>query len=368
MKILYIAHYKENSGWAKTAIDHILCLDKAGIDVVCRSVDLTATNGEIPERIKELEQKDLNNIDYCIQYLLPGHMVGTGKFKKNIGYFVSENSTIKHLWLNDLRQMDEIWVPNNQNKEVLINDGLKNVKVVPYAFDLGKYTKENRKIDLHPVSNKYKFYFIGSLEDRKNIESLIRAYYSEFKNGEQVCLVLKLRRFMMPENEIMKAINDISSEIKRRLRIYDNPQSYAPHVVWAEDIKDDAIQSLHSTCDCYVTMSHGEGWDVPAFEAMCYGKTPICGKEGGHLEYVDNDINNGTLINGIYNVCDNQNAAFKEIGTGREEWFCPSESEMKKAMRFYFENRDKINRKSGLSNAEQFSYENVAKKIKEELQ
>ena len=38
MKILYIAHYKESSGWSVAAKEHILALDNAGIDVVSRNV------------------------------------------------------------------------------------------------------------------------------------------------------------------------------------------------------------------------------------------------------------------------------------------------------------------------------------------
>ncbi len=378
MKILYIGHYKETGGWAKTSLDHILCLDRAGCDVVCRSVNLTpqAMSREIPKRVEELEKKDLQNVDYCIQSLLPHHIVGSRKFKKNIGLFVSENSTIKHVWLNDLQQVDEIWVPNHLNKEVLNRDGLENVKVVPYAFDLQSYDQGGKRIELYPIDNKYKFYFIGSTDghgnicgDRKNISSLLRAYYSEFQNGEQVCLILKVRMFMKEAEHVKKLINEEANKIKQTLRMYDDLEKYPQHVVWGDDVDNDMIQGLHRTADCYVTMSHGEGWDVPAFEAMCYGNTPICPKEGGHLEYIDPDNQNtGKLINGVYNVCNNLNPAFQEVGTGRENWFCASEVEMKEAMRFYYENRHTIDRSQGIKQAEKFSYENVAKIIKENLQ
>ena len=87
MKILYIGHYKENSGWSQAAIDYILSLDSAGLDIVCKNIKLTNNEYNIPERILELEQKDSKNIDYCIQHVLPHHLVATTKFKKNISYF-----------------------------------------------------------------------------------------------------------------------------------------------------------------------------------------------------------------------------------------------------------------------------------------
>ena len=41
MKVLYIGHYKEDSGWSRAAINNILALDAAGVNVVCRDIKLT---------------------------------------------------------------------------------------------------------------------------------------------------------------------------------------------------------------------------------------------------------------------------------------------------------------------------------------
>lgn len=70
MNILYIGHYREGTGWAKAAIDYILALDSIGVNVVCRNLPLTNNNKPVPERISELEQKSVENIDYCIQHVL----------------------------------------------------------------------------------------------------------------------------------------------------------------------------------------------------------------------------------------------------------------------------------------------------------
>ena len=34
MKVLYIGHYKESSGWANAAVNQILALDKAGVEYI----------------------------------------------------------------------------------------------------------------------------------------------------------------------------------------------------------------------------------------------------------------------------------------------------------------------------------------------
>jgi hypothetical protein len=98
---------------------------------------------------------------------------------------------------------------------------------------------------------------------------------------------------------------------------------------------------------------------------MRYGKTPICSNEGGPRDFIDrNNPSTGTLINGIYGICNHSDPAFMDIFTGREEWFIPSESEIKKSMRYYYQNRLNIDRNAGPKMSEKFSYQNIGNLIK----
>jgi len=370
MKILYIGHYKEGSGWSKAATDLIMAANTT-MDVVCRNIKLTGYNAQLNPAIMQLENKPLHDIDVCIQHVLPHHIIGTQKFKKNIAYFVGESNTLKYnSWLTNLQLVDEVWVPNHTLKQNLANDGIsKNkIKVIPHSFDLAKYSEPKNKLNLGNMDHKFKFYYIADLNDRKNIESIIRCFHSEFYNYEQVALVLKLKKFGANSNDIRQYVTNLSSQIKKELRIYPNIDSYHQEALLADDISDDYMGSLHSSCDCFVGASRGEGWSIPAFEAMCYGKTPICSNEGGPKEFIDpNNKNTGWLINGTYDICNHGDPAFPQLFTGREEWFHPSESEIKKAMRYYYENRSNIDRSAGLNNAQKFSYQNVGEIIRNAL-
>lgn len=369
MKILYIGHYKEGSGWSNAAINNILALDSVGIDVVCRDIKLTNNESEIPQRILELENKDLSNIDYCIQHVLPHHLVATTKFKKNVTYFVHESSSIKHTtWYTYLKQMDEVWVPSEYAKNKLTEEGIDNTRVLPHCFDLHKYRTDYKLIDFKQLNNYFKFYTIADINDRKNIESIIRCFYSEFNNSEPVCLVLKLKKHGLDENQLSSYINDKVNEIKKKLRMYKNPNSYPKQVVITSKMSDDQIYSLHKSCDCFVGISHGEGWSIPAFEAMCFGNTPICSNEGGPSEFINPEDNaTGFLVSGTYGICNHSDPAFPNIFTGNEEWFIPSESETKRAMRFYYENRTDMNRLEGFKRGKLYTFEKVANTIKEYL-
>lgn len=366
MNILYIGHYKESSGWSQAAIDYILALDAAGENVVCRNITLTKDSVEnLPKRILELEQKNLQDIDVCIQHVLPHHLVPTEKFKKNIAYFVFESSTIKHIpWLGALKQMDEVWVPNTDAKNRLISDGLVNVKVVPHTFDMIKYRGFYNHIAFPDLST-FKFYTILDLNERKNLESIIKSFHSEFQENDNVDLVLKVKKYGVSDEVLFRYVNDFCSDIKKKLRIHKDVNRYKQEIIICGSLKEEQILSLHSSCNCFINVSHGEAWSIPTFDAMCFGNTPISCNEGGPKEYISDDKNCGTLVNGVYSVCCQKDAAFDFIFTGKEEWFTPSEREIKAAMRYYYENRDNINKDCGFEQGKNFSYENIGKLIKD---
>lgn len=370
MKLLYIGHYNERSGWSNAAINTIESISTTDIDIVCRSIKLNNTQ-YIPQNIIPLEQKDLNNIDYCIQNVLPHHIIGTNKFKKNIAYFVHEFDSINnHHWYQNLELVDEIWVPNNGERNNLINDGFKHdkVKVIPYAFNITKYNDNKQRIIFNDKDHTFKFYFICELDDRKNIESIIRCFHSEFHSSEPVSLVLKIKKVGVSPEALRQHVSKLCDEIKSQLRIYNNIDTYNHEIIITEDFTDEQMKILHLSCDCYIGPTHGEGWGIPSFEAMCYGNTPICSNEGGPKDYIDpNNKNTGWLIDGMMGICTHQNAAFNDIFTGLHHWFIPNELEIKRAMRYYYENRKDKKNIDGLKQAEKFSYQNVGTIIRKNL-
>jgi hypothetical protein len=369
MKVLYIGHYKEKSGWAQAAKDYILALDSIGVDVVCRNVTLTQDNPQVDKRLLKLEQKSSTGCDYCIQHVLPHHLVGTSEFKKNIAILESETTTIKHLnWFNHLQQMDEIWVPNEDAKYYLEQDEISvPVKLVPHCADIERYTKKYPSINIPQADGKFKFYYIGDFNDRKNIRAIIRAFHSEFDRSEPVAMIFKIKKFGMSPEQVKQSFDKILAEEKAKLRMYPRLDDYIRDIVIAEDITDEQIYALHQYCDCFVCPSHGEAWSIPSFDAMAFGKTPICSAFGGPMEFVDmNNSNTGELLAGVFAPCQCSDAAFPDMFTGRESWYIPCEDDLKSSMRQYYNRRDDNNKAKidGLTRAKEFSYETIGNLMK----
>lgn len=372
MKVLYVGHYKEFGGWAQAATDYILALDSVGVDVVCRNVTLTQDK-PISGRLKELEQKDTQDCDYCVQHLLPHHLVGTGKFKKNIAILDSESTSIKHLpWFNHLQQMDSLWVPNTQAKQFLGQDGLDiPIAVVPHACDITKYTKKYDMPDIPHTQQKFIFYYIGDLNDRKNLESIVTCFHSEFEPSEDAILLLKVNKFGHSPEQLEDVVEEKLINIKASLRMYRDLTKYKKDIIISHQTSEQQISALHQYCHCFLCPSHGEAWSIPSFDAMAFGSTPICSNFGGPREFITSDDKTGKCIDGSYKVCKCSDSAFPDMFTGREYWFSPCEKQIRTQMRSYYEqfrsNPIKYQtqtRTAGLQSASRFSYEVVGTQMK----
>jgi glycosyltransferase involved in cell wall biosynthesis len=367
MKVLYLGHYKEQSGWSHAAINNILALDSVGVDVVCRNIPLTHKNGILPDRIYDLESKSTDGSDYCIQHILPHHLAGTSLFKKNVAYCPAESiHTQKNVWHENMSVVDEVWVANNSQKNNMQQFITKKVEVVPHTFDCSLYEREYT--DNFKGNNCFRFYNISDINGRKNLTSIIRCFYHCFDFDDSVELVIKAKKHGMHPQEINAGMENLLKEIREQMRKHVNQNHYAKVRLICEDITNDEILDLHTSCDCYIGISRGEAWSIPAFEAMAFGNTPICSNEGGPLDFIDDkDKNTGTLINGVYDICNQKDSAFEHIFTGREMWFHASEQETCNAMKYYYNNQDKRVSTNGLEQAKKFDYNIVGNIIKEKL-
>jgi glycosyltransferase involved in cell wall biosynthesis len=272
--------------------------------------------------------------------------------------------------------MDELWVPNNQLKETLENDGISMpVHVVPHTFDLNKYKTRYPEISIPNTQDNFKFYYIGDMNDRKNLECILTCFYSEFLPSENVSLILKVNKFGCSPKQVEELVNQKVEKVKNDLRMYHNIDKYKKSVIISSMATSEQICSLHQYCDSFLGPSHGEAWSIPAFEAMCFGNSPICSNFGGPKDFIDKtNWRTGNLIDGTYIVCKCSDAAFPDLFTGREYWFQPSEIDLRNQMRTSYESwsKDRIayknkNQSAALKRAEMFSYKTVAHLMLEKI-
>ena len=366
MKVLYIAHFSEDSNWSVSAIHKVLALLSNEVDVVCRNVKLNnQSNVNLPPQIQDCLKKDLNNVDICIQHVLPNLIVGSKKFKKNIAcVHLDTQINSEHCWINGLNLVDEVWVNNKDSLSNLLDLDI-NAKYIPSCFYLDAYKSDYDLLDLGEMNNKFKFYTVASMGEKSNLNSIIRSYFSSCNISYNVCFVFNIYDNSGNDENIKNYFSDYIKRNKEIMRVNTNEIYFPPVFLISRHLNPMELQSLHKTCDCYVELSRSADFSIPAFEAMCHGSTPICSNNGSYKDFITEDKNSGTLINGIKNVCFDPNPPSPFLFTSKELWFISDEQKTKQAMNWYYKNKTSIDKSVGLKNAQEFDYKKVAEKMKE---
>lgn len=198
-----------------------------------------------------------------------------------------------------MKKFGQVWVPCTRNFQVLMQHGVTNVRVVPHPMP------QDRRYDLAGAKQranknghgKYVFYNIGKWEPRKNHLGLMRAFlrmHGPAMNG--AVLMIKTSRYgdyagypKTPEEALSIALQD------QRVKDFGWTLEYAKkHVLWnTKFMSEDEIVGFHGFGDCYVSASHGEAWDMPAFDALVAGSRIVHVGFGGTEDYAYSALWNG---------------------------------------------------------------------------
>lgn len=174
------------------------------------------------------------------------------------GWTMSDVTPWPSSWLDGLPWVDEVWVPTEVDRLRIRSSGWGgSVEVVPLGVDPGRF---------HPQATPWAgrpsvgFLFVSCFQWslRKNPDLLFAAFRDEFSHGEDVGLYIKA----VPG----KADEILSYETRWWLRT-PGPQ------IWlqVQEIADSDLPGLYTSADCFVLPSSGEGWCLPAMEALACG-------------------------------------------------------------------------------------------------
>lgn len=391
MKIAYFSCYRDGTGYSHAGINNILAMKKTGLNVVARPINLTPLkNTGINFDIIEAEKNTLDNIDIVIQHALP-HMFEYKGGVKNIGYFDWETTNFnRSTWTQSLNLMDEIWVPSIQNKYACIHSKIKKrIRIIPHSCDINKYNKTIEPLNIPQFKDKCIFYFIGEMTRRKNLSGLIRSYYSAFSGKDNVGLIIKTNIPGKSSEEAKEYIKGFIEEIKNNIHIYSNHHNYPPILIITDYLSEDKLDQIHKLGNIFVSISHGEGGCLPAFDAMGFGNPVIASNWGFFPELLyeqadeyfnlltqefkdTGEIDCGWLVPGQLTHCFGMKGGIQEIYTGTEQWFDPNLLELSKIMRnSYYEWQTGLLNKKGIAAKNRiikFSHENIGHLIKEALE
>ncbi len=192
-----------------------------------------------------------------------------------------EFGEIPAAWVETIRtRVDEVWTPSEYARQSFVAAGLSPelVQVVPNGVDLERFSPDGPAYPL-PTGKGTIFLFVGGTTYRKGIDLLLEAFGAAFDAGDDVALAIKG----------FGASTIYRGQTAEALIAAFRDKPGAPElVVLEDDLAFDEIPSLYRAADCIVQPYRGEGFCLPALEALACGK-PVIVTAGGPTDDFTSD-------------------------------------------------------------------------------
>jgi glycosyltransferase involved in cell wall biosynthesis len=260
--------------------------------------------------------------------------------KYTIGYSMFECTRIPSSWVGGCNRVNRIFVPVYNNIEGFRSSGVRKdipIDIVPIGVDTDIYdcSKCESLFDFGKTGfgkDTYKFLVVNDNQSRKNNRLLIKAIGEEFEKEISEDKVVLISRFCHGK----KLIKD---------KWVYNIMRY---------LKDEDMVKLIFSCDCMVNISSGECGDIPILEGMAMEKPVIISEdELIHSEIIDEGkkmFEEGVAFPVKIDrweraYCKNEYKNSKYFdGLGEDaKWTIPSYNDLKKQLRYVYDNRDSDN-------------------------
>ncbi len=287
--IKWVGPVFDSAGYTDANRNYISALHSLNIDLtVSPMVPFTEKHelNEITKLILKLSEKKIL-YEYVIHHYTPErvHTI-IEKDKINIGYNTWETDLLPKHWVERMNDsLDAVFVPSQFNKDVYEKSGIKlPIEVIPHCLDYEQYVHYDKEINFTEKQGVFKFISVFQWTERKNPIALLKAYFSEFTENDNVVLILKTYRSnsslaeqKIIKNEIMRLKNDM------------NLRYYPPIYFVGEIITKAELMSLYKQSDCFVLPTRAEGFGIPYAEAALQKNTIIATGYGGQTDFLNND-------------------------------------------------------------------------------
>lgn len=356
----------DQSGYGVAARDMAYALISSGLNVSTNTIYTPMSRQEVAgcaalDEISKRQSSKQAQVNICEQVPILWNY-GFQKGSKNIGRMYWEADKLPTDWVNIINNglCDEVWASCQWNKDVYINSGVKKpIYVIPPIINTEHKIHDESLLPI-PYKDYYKFYSIFQWTPRKNPEALLRAYFNEFSNDENVLLVVKAYGAGASLGE-QRSIKETIVELKKQ----SSNKNPAPVFYIGELIKPEQVELIHQQCQCYVSTSRAEGWNVPLTDAIGYNNQVITTQIGGITEHLNN-TNAYIIPNTWENVA---GMPFGNIYNSNMKWGSVDVADVQTMMRkAYNERKDYAARSNQYADILKVgSVENVLKLVKERL-
>ncbi len=230
--------------------------------------------------------------DVSLQVTIPSEWEKIALY--NIGVTAGiETNKISPQWIEKTAIVDQILTISQHSKngfvetvyEATRNDNGEKIdfkcqKPVEYiSYPVRKFDPSELNLNL---STNFNFLTVAQFGPRKNLENLIKCFVEQFREEEDVGLIIKTN---MAKNSLIDRINSANTLKSLTMRCGEKKcKIYLLH----GSLSDNEMSGLytHPKIKAMVTATHGEGFCLPLFEAAHHGLPVIATDWSGHLDFL----------------------------------------------------------------------------------
>lgn len=319
---------------------------------------LKSINGRelIPNKILEDIDKWHPQPDLDIAYTLPINFANRFDKKSKIkaAIYNYESSILPKEWLLELKHIDYVFPSSNWTRDNFIANGWdpKKCITIPHGIDPSIYN--NKNYFLLKNNKKFKFLNISIPHYRKNINLVLEAYYSAFKEHDDVCLVIKTS-LNKPKHKFECHFLDQLMNAQKKFG------KKLPTVEVVVDTLDD-ITPLYNSCNAVVSASSSEGFGLPLLEGLALDKIIIAPRCTGQLDFL-NDKN--ALLVDVKQVEADERYQYWKVNKGAKVYM-PNVEHLSQQMLKAYKDYNNLSKTLSLNNQiirEKYTWNNVAAQI-----
>ena len=305
-------------------------------------------------------KRSIDNPDIDLCYTLPRNFKDrfAANSKLKLAIYNYETSVLPNVWKEEIRHIDYALPSSTFSKKVFVDSGWPEDRciVIPHGIRPDDFLNKKRVNNIK-TRKQFKFLNVSIPHYRKNIYSLLDAYYAEFSDKDDVCMILKTST----SKPKYKFECDALKEILRAQKKYRKIKRNLPQVEVIKH-KYDSIIPLYNSCDCLVSATSSEGFGLPLLEGLAAGMLVVAPHVTGQADFLNK---RNSLEVQAKEVPAPPNYQYWRPSPGAKT-FMPDIASLRYAMRMAYEDKERLMggfEEETMRTLAEFTWENAANKI-----